>query len=304
MQHTSTFDLLNKSELNSQDLLDGNIRVIENIEDMVLEDYMTIDVVAFVACLEGKMQVDANGESYRLERNDVMVCTPGTLIGNYMSSPDFNGLCVLMNTKLMRELASSLLHLDSDWWKKAQHLLQSPVVRLTETQREIGEAYRLILSTHKKKEKPSRYDTIIIQDLLRTLVGEILVVLEYNLPEEEKNNDDKPLTRAEIIFKDFLQLLMGGNIKHRSASWYADKLCITPKYLSQICKNLTGKTAKTIICDTEIDEIKRRLLNTDLSIKEISEDMEYPSLSFFGKFTKAHLGDSPTLLRREARNGI
>lgn len=301
MQFTSTFDLLSKSELDSQTLLDGNIRVIEKLEDLVLEDYMTIDVVAFVACLDGKMQVDANGESYRLERNDVMVCTPGTLIGNYMSSPDFSGLCVLMGTKLLRELATSLLHLDSDWWKKAQHLLQSPIVKLTEEQREVGEAYRRIIKAH-EKENPSKYDNIIIQDILRTIVGEMLVVMENNIPEGEKSKSEKPLTRAEIIFKDFIQILMGGKVKHRAATWYADKLCITPKYLSQICKTVTGKTAKAIICDTEVDEIKRLLLNTDISIKEIADRMEYPSLSFFGKFTKAHLGQSPTELRKEARN--
>lgn len=301
MQFTSTFDLLSKSELDSQTLLDGNIRVIEKLEDLVLEDYMTIDVVAFVACLDGKMQVDANGESYRLERNDVMVCTPGTLIGNYMSSPDFSGLCVLVGTKLMRELATSLLHLDSDWWKKAQHLLQSPIVKLTEKEREVGEAYRRIIKAH-EKENPSKYDNIIIQDILRTIVGEMLVVMENNIPEGEKSKSEKPLTRAEIIFKDFIQILMGGKVKHRAATWYADKLCITPKYLSQICKTVTGKTAKAIICDTEVDEIKRLLLNTDISIKEIADRMEYPSLSFFGKFTKAHLGQSPTELRKEARN--
>ncbi|MCQ2147070.1 MAG: helix-turn-helix domain-containing protein [Bacteroidales bacterium] len=302
MQFTSTFDLLSKSDLDIQALLDGSIRVIQNLEDLVLEDLMAIDVVAFVACLEGKMQVDANGESYRLERNDVMVCTPGTLIGNYMSSPDFSGLCVLMSTKLMRELANSLLHLDSDWWRKAQHLLQSPVVRLTEEQRQIGEAYRLIIRSHKQKDNPSKYDNIIIQDILRTIVGEMLVVMETNLPDEIKTKADKPLTRAEIIFKDFIQLLMGGKVKHRAATWYADKLCITPKYLSQICKTVSGKTAKAIICDTEVDEIKRLLLNTDISIKEIADRMEYPSLSFFGKFTKAHLGESPTNLRKDARN--
>lgn len=78
---------------------------------------------------------------------------------------------------------------------------------------------------------------------------------------------------------------------------YADRLCITPKYLSAVCKATTGKTASDIINRYVVEDIRRLLKQPGKSIKEIANELDFPNLSFFGKYVKKHLGTSPTQYR-------
>ena len=68
--------------------------------------------------------------------------------------------------------------------------------------------------------------------------------------------------------------------------FYADRLCITAKHLSQVVKNITGKTALAIIDEYVITEAKALLLSTTMSIQQISDKLNFPSQSVFGKYFK------------------
>ena len=76
------------------------------------------------------------------------------------------------------------------------------------------------------------------------------------------------------------------------------KLNISSKYLSNTCKSNSGKTAYEWIIEYAVEDISRCLSHSDMSIKEIAGYLDFPNLSFFGKFVKAHLGCSPTEYRR------
>ncbi len=71
-----------------------------------------------------------------------------------------------------------------------------------------------------------------------------------------------------------------------------------------MCKSVVGRTASTLINDAVMREIKRQLKYSDKSIKEIALAMDFPNLSFFGKYVKAHLGMPPTEYRREVRECV
>lgn len=108
----------------------------------------------------------------------------------------------------------------------------------------------------------------------------------------------KHATRQEIIFRNFENELKFNYTRQRNVSFYASKLCITPKYLSYIIKEQTGKTALEYIEGYTITECKALLLSTDMSIQEISNSLDFPSQSVFGKFFKRITGLSP----KEYRN--
>ena len=93
-------------------------------------------------------------------------------------------------------------------------------------------------------------------------------------------------------------MLTSLEVKPRNLNYYSSKLCITSKYLSNICKENSGKTAYDWIIEYAIEDINRLLSHSDMSIKEIANYLDFPNLSFFGKFVKAHLGCSPTEFRR------
>jgi len=87
--------------------------------------------------------------------------------------------------------------------------------------------------------------------------------------------------------------------KKRSVSYYAERLYITPKYMSTTVKKISGKTALEWINEYVIEDIKRQLAFSSKSIKEIADYLMFPSISFFGKYVKKHLGVSPKEFRRQ-----
>ena len=74
---------------------------------------------------------------------------------------------------------------------------------------------------------------------------------------------------------------------------------ITPKYLSTICRTISGKSPTDWISEHVVADIVHYLRNTDLSAKEIGEELGFANASFFGKYVRQHLGVSPNEYRRK-----
>ena len=83
-------------------------------------------------------------------------------------------------------------------------------------------------------------------------------------------------------------------MKKRPVYYYADALYITPKYLTVVCKEVSGKTASDWIEEYLAEDISFYLRNTSKSMKEICEILNFPNVSFFGKYVRQHFGMTPT----------
>ena len=95
-----------------------------------------------------------------------------------------------------------------------------------------------------------------------------------------------------------MSLLSRSTNTEREVRAYAEQLLITPKYLSAVCKEKSGRTAMDWITESTVNHIKYYLLQTDLSVKEIAFKLDFPDVSFFCKYVKKHLGKSPVDYRR------
>ena len=124
---------------------------------------------------------------------------------------------------------------------------------------------------------------------------EIAVLKNLSLNELPKTLPElnKPLTRKEEIFHDFLTLLEKYYTQERSISYYADRMCLTPKYLSTIIKEVSGKHGMQWIDEYVLLEAKALLRNSTLSVKQVSDKLNFPSQSMFGRFFKKMTGYSP-----------
>lgn len=100
-------------------------------------------------------------------------------------------------------------------------------------------------------------------------------------------------TRQDEIFKSFVSLVHEHCASQREVSFYADKLCISTKYLTGICKAVTDDSAKKIIDDFAILEIKVLLQSTELTVQEIADRLGFPDQSYLGRYFKRHEGMSP-----------
>ena len=103
--------------------------------------------------------------------------------------------------------------------------------------------------------------------------------------------------KTDSHFQRFLDLLHATDVKRRKVESYANELCISPKYLTAVCKKNSGKTANEWITEHVLEDIRYYLKQTDLSLKQICDRLGFPNQSFFGKYVKDHFGMTPMEFR-------
>lgn len=104
-------------------------------------------------------------------------------------------------------------------------------------------------------------------------------------------------TRNKLIFDRFFNLVKQYHSEQRNVAFYADKLCISPKYLSKVVKSVSGFSAPQWIDRFVVRQARQMLKNSDSCIKEISEELNFPCPSFFYKYFKKHTGMTPKQYR-------
>ena len=133
------------------------------------------------------------------------------------------------------------------------------------------------------------------ESLVRAFYFEICNLLDARV---QPTSQSQTQTRAYTIFDQFIRLVSAHYKNERSVEWYSSEMCLTPKHLSEVVKQVSGRTAGQWITTLVIIEIKSMLTNTSLSIKEITDEMNFPNQSFLGKYFKNVEGISPTDFRR------
>ena len=128
----------------------------------------------------------------------------------------------------------------------------------------------------------------ILQHYILGIISSITVAIKDII---EKNNHI--LSRQEQIFYSFIQKVQGNYNKEREVVFYAKELCISPKYLSKIVFESSGKYAKDWIKEYVILAAKALLKSNDYTVQQISYMLNFPNNSFFGKYFKSAVGCSP-----------
>lgn len=121
-----------------------------------------------------------------------------------------------------------------------------------------------------------------------------ILIYELDVIKQTTTNDSK----QNPLFEKFKEMLSRDFINQRSVQYYADALNVTRKYLSEVIKNNSGKTASKWIDDIVILESKILLQNKDITINQISDTLNFPNQSGFGRFFKKCEGISPLEYRR------
>lgn len=144
----------------------------------------------------------------------------------------------------------------------------------------------------------SRYEANAQAIIIRFILSAFTLELNRIFTAREKSDRSK-ISRQEDILWKFLTLLKQYHKEERTVNFYADKMCISPKHLSSVIKQMSHKTAHEIIADFVTMTAKRLLKATTMSIQEISDELNFANQSFFGKFFKQNTGQSPSAYRRK-----
>lgn len=273
------------------DYSDGDIMVLDKIGTTPIEGTVKVDMVLMIYCMKGRIQGEINGKVHLAKAGDILVCLPNSYLSNYMMSPDFESKIIGFSYNAMQHN----IPITRDAIDLMSYVAKNPVIHLDlERQTLISKYYTII--AHKIKHPHGYFHKEIMHSIFQAAVFELCAIIA---PHVQYSSDGGSMKQANLLFRKFIELLTENEGKTCSVKKYAEELCITPKYLSFISKTVSGKTALEWIHEYTVKAIERYLKHSNLSIKEIADRLDFPNLSFFGKFTKSHLGVSPTEFRRQ-----
>lgn len=272
-------------------LIDGLL--FAQIPDASFECNMINENLIIITIVEiGTVQFKINGTTYNVGENEIFALHPGDIIEEFQNIGGGTGYIFVCSVNRTVELVREV-----NLYRLSMSVKNNPVIRLSSVFfNNILNCARMI-GTIIASRQSKQFSSLTCLHLTEAITCEI-----YEGLNEKGFNDESKLSRAEIIFRDFLTMLSGTSVHRRDVVWYADKLCISPKYLSDVCRKCSGRPASEWIRDYVMFDIRSQLKNSAQSIKEISHRLGFTSLTFFGKCIRRWFGLSPTELREQLRN--
>ena len=253
-------------------------------------------------CKAGHIDVFYRGEMIRIKKNDLWVRLPDFShdLGPYEMSPDFEFMQVTVDAAIYNQIMFEHMRVEPNWYAKQEYVKENPIFPLNEVSIDFFETYFHLL-TLQLLDRPSSYRTQILMLIARGATMEMLNYMDKLALLDDAPNLRNTVTQSDYTFHEFTRLLQ--QYPHeREVQWYAKKLEITPKYLSEVCKDVSGKSAGEWIADITVAEIKHYLHNTTMPIRDIAQAMEFPNASFFCQYTKKHTGMTPNQFRKQKKN--
>ena len=237
-------------------------------------------------CLHGSARLKVNLETYDIGPNSLMLMSPYVVKQWPFMSDDFEGLSIFFTQEFIS--ANSSLNLDAFAFfeRDARHVFQ-----LSDVQAEsiVG----LLRTIEHKYDAPHAYREEILRSLIHILLHEIAPI--YSL---QHVSASATLKRSQLIAADFKKLVNTHYATERGLTFYANKLCITPKHLAETVKDATGKRAVEWLGEAVLLEAHVLLQNPILTIAQIADTLHFADQSTFGRFFRKSSGVSPAAYRQ------
>lgn len=273
---------------------DGDIIMMEGLENIGKEPIFELDMLVLILCDSGQTGLEIDGKEYFLSRGDLLICPPGVLISNVKDRGE--GGLKLFGMKYSKVRHS--MFKGGSIWSAMMFARNNPLFRLNEMDLDLTLSYYSVIKQKSATAKDFYYNEIM-HSLMQCALYEICVIINREIAPGENDNI---MGRKALIFKQFMEILATSDCKDRTVAEFARRLCISPKYLSAIVKDISGNSALEIILQNATEVIKRELEYSGKSIKEIADNFDFPNISVFGKFIKTRLGKSPREYRKNNNN--
>lgn len=238
----------------------------------------------FVLCLEGELTATINLKECRIKKNDFIVVAPDSVIQFHGSKESFRLSFVGFSSKFVGEV--NLIKSTMDFFPV---MIENPVMPLRPEAAEICKDYFALLY------KMFVGDMLTHPQIQRCVLESLLYSISSIYKRAESTNHR--LSRGEEICKELLRLVMKHYASDRRVSFYADRMRLSAQHLCTTVKQQTGKTVADLIADVVIMDARALLKSTNMPIKEISISLNFPNVSFFGKYFKRYVGMSPQQYR-------
>lgn len=266
---------------------DGDLLVINTERDGAqLEEYAGRYHVHIV-CHGGKATFMVGDRRFTIESGDFVIWQLGAMVGDIRQSDDFNADVLLVSRIFLIENNP-----ENIWATKGYiYIKENPVFRLAEGEKAVITA------------DFSRCKEALASDHLfrREILGKLLQIFLYDLwniyAREIERQGLASNVRATLFYR-FMDLIRQHAAEHREVTFYSDRLCVTAKYLSEVCRDESGYPASHWIGGYATQELAAMLRNPDLTLTEIADRMRFYNQGHFSRYAKKMLGMTPSEYRR------
>ncbi len=242
----------------------------------------------FINHTSGGAKFKLDMEEYEVETGgNIITCIPGQIVLLESVTPDFDADVMILSSQFMESL---LVYLKGTIPVRFG-MMRQIVIKINEQEKQMQEVFvKAVKHVLKQTDNPFRLQ----------MVQHVMMAIFYasDKPQSISNKSDVIRTNADQLTKQFLELVKENFRKERQLKFYADELCITPRYLSRVVKECSGSSAADWIERYVVLEARALLKSTNMNIQQISDSLNFPSQTFFGKYFKRRVGMSPKEYRR------
>lgn len=267
--------------------IENDIMILKQKEDFRLGPSPSrLDMTMAIIMKKGSARFDINMTEHSVNAPCMVIVMENLIFRTMYLSDDSEFLIILYSGRFTKELFVGHGIYDSVY----DSISRNPVMDLTGDE-EVFNSYMVLLDN-------------LIKSPLKAFKLEaarhLTLTMFYSYSYRKHNVEQiAPATRQEAIVQQFCKEVKAHHRKEREVAFYASRLCLSPKYMSGIIKKFTGKSALQYIDEYVIIECKALLLSTDMSVQQISDAMNFPSQSVFGKYFKRICGKSPREFRKK-----
>ncbi len=253
---------------------------------------MSVNGLLLLFCTDGCLSFSLNDKAHTIEAGTCVLCPPNTTLTNIRQMRRGNSTVVGFSMEILSRMLTG--------GERVYQVLNALSMRqfINNDQRYIMERVNVFLSILRYRNSSNDlYHDELLYHLFAALLFDI--INDLHIPDGSKKNSGKEGAhyRTEHIYKQFLTMLSRDDGHNRAVSYYADKLFITPKYLSRITNIYAGRAALDIILEHAVERLKIELKYTDHPMKDIADTFGFESYSTFCKFIKKHTGMTPQQCR-------
>lgn len=282
IQTVQTIDIGQLSEIAYADFIENEFAIFDDIMELAIDKKLfRPEFAIFAICTAGSARLKINYSDIVIKENSLLVILPDSVVELVDAESSLKCMYIVVSAWFMEEVLPKLDRILPLFFYVTEH----PCISISpmETNR-IVEFHSFLRSRVEHHDIAYRKEIAI--SLLKVLFYDVNGIIGTHL-------SDNHTSRKDFIFGNFLQILAQNYKKERRLEFYADKLCVTAKYLSLVAKYVSHKTAGEWIDDYVVTEAKSMLRNTTLSVQEIAYELNFPNPSFFGKFFKRKTGTTP-----------
>lgn len=244
---------------------------------------------------KGYCKLDLNLNTFDVRENTLLIVVPGNIVKLSYYNEERIADAQLFFALISKDFMSGIRLDFNKVYQDSIRMWDNPCIVLQEEDLSLADDFfnlsrKVLLSKRENRRE-------IMGSLLTSFAYFAMGVWTQRM-DREREPDSRSSARVNQLFERFIALVTEYHTSERGMAFYADKLCLTPKYLSKLVKQASGRSAPDWIDSFVILEAKNMLKYSDRTIKEIVYALHFPNQSVFYKFFKAHTGLTPSEYRK------